>query len=173
VRFSPWSYPGRRYLSFVVTGESIEMELSSRVVLYLWAPRNRVASACFAYDLTPDRLRSVVSEMREAGRGLDHWIVPGLEENQASATVQRDHPEKHAMLQELLQASRDLPVAEPWRRRRTELQRLWAKQVREHPEDLAKVPAPWLLPGGVPGRKPRSIVGGPAKPPGTKRSTRK
>ena len=138
--------PGFSYISFTTMGGSINVVRGSRPVLYLELERNRVASACFPYDLTADELRTVIAELRRAGGGLERWIIPGLEENQASGTVQRDHPEKYAILPELLESSRDLPTAAPWQRRRRELQRLWKKQLQEHPEDINKVPAPWLLP---------------------------
>ena len=141
-------------------------------MLYLWLERNRVASASFPYDLTLDELRAVIAELRKAGNGLERWIVPGLEENQASGTVQHDHPERYAALPELLESCRDLPVAEPWLRRRQALQVMWAKQLVDHPEDIAKVPAPWLLPAGygsersegTPARRSRATTNKATKP---------
>lgn len=100
---------------------------SSFFMLYL--ARHRVVSACFNYGLTPDEMRRAVALLRKARGGLDRWIVPGLEYTRDSlAQIQANPGFRNAddgrgaamqqVIQELLEACRDLPVAEPWKRQR-------------------------------------------------------
>jgi len=150
VRFSAWTFPELRYLNFAVSADGIDVERGGRTVMYLSTPRGRLETACIAFDLSQDDLRTLVSELRVAGHGLDHWIVPALEYTQATL-----HPIQgritHGLqllevIPELLKSCRELPVAKTWQRARRQLQESWAEQLRDHPEDIAKVPAPWLLP---------------------------
>lgn len=152
VRFSPWTFPDLRYLNFAARGESITVERGGRTVMYLSAPRGRLGTACIAFDLPQEELLTLVSELRRAGHGLERWIVPALEYTQMTL-----HPVQHQLthgrqllesIPELLRSCRDLPVATTWQRTRRDLQRQWAEHLRSHPEDMAKVPAPWLLPVG-------------------------
>ncbi len=156
VRFSAWTIPGFSELDFTaIHGDrysparySVSVNWRGTIVLNVFIRRRRVESACFAYHLTPDVLRSAVAVLRDAGGGLERWIVPGLEYTQADLFGSKTDP-KWSLLQvipEVLESVANLPMAEPWRRRRRELQRVWAEHLREHPEDLAQVPAPWLLP---------------------------
>lgn len=116
VRFSTWTFPGLRYLGFVTKGESIEVERGGRVVLYLWAPRGRLASACFAYDLSPDDLQTLVSELRSAGRGLERWIVPALEYTQATLYPTDHGRQLLEVIPGFLKSCQDLPMAEQWKK---------------------------------------------------------
>ena len=151
VRFSAWTFPGLLPLDFTTEEENparsaIWVRWRGEVIMLLYRARYRVYSAGFAYNLSPDALREAVSIVRNAGNGLESWIVPALEHNQASDAVKQTHPETHAIIAELLASARDLPVSAPWRRERREIRRAWAKQLREHPEDRLKAPAPWVLP---------------------------
>jgi hypothetical protein len=116
VRYSPWTYPVQRYFGFVLDDDLISVEMSGLTVLLLYLSRGRVASACFPYRLTPDELRRTISNLRKAGHGLERWIVPGLEFTTLGRTLREDNPATYAVIPELLDACRDLPVAEQWRR---------------------------------------------------------
>jgi len=161
VQFSEWTLPGRDDFSFTVvpgrngTRLSISVSKSGRTVLFLFMTRGRVTSAGFPYDLRPEELREVVSDLRAVGRGIERWIVPGLEQSQASSTLQKDHPETLKVVSELVASVGDLPVAEPWRQAREKLRRQWAAHLQTHPEDMATVPATWLLSGEGAAAKPQ------------------
>jgi hypothetical protein len=147
VRFSSRCFPDLPHLGFLAREDLIDVERAGRKALYIWLDRNRVGTVCFAFTLGPDALRELVSELRRAGRGLERWIVPGLEYTQAN--IRGDaNPDTCGILPELLESCRDLPVAEGWRRYRERVRSLWAKRLRKHPQDAAKVPAAWMLPDG-------------------------
>jgi hypothetical protein len=95
---------------------------SSFFILYL--SRHRVQSACFNYGLSPDDLRKGVSLLRQAGGGIEQWIIPGLEWTQGHlAWYGARYPEMLQIIPELLEANRDLPVAKRWLRLRKDYQR--------------------------------------------------
>lgn len=96
---------------------------SSFFILYL--TRQRVESACFDFHLSPDELRKAVGLLRKAGGGIERWIVPGLEwtQRQLSEGGAR-YPETVKLIPELLEVTRDLPVAESWKRTRRD----WARR---------------------------------------------
>ena len=121
-------------------------------MLLIYPQRHRVLSACFVYTLKSDELRQAVKVLRTVRGGLERWIVPALEWTQADLLGLKTpgHPghELAKVIPELLKSCRDLPVAESWRRKRGEAQLQWAKHLREHPEDMTQVKAPWMLPEG-------------------------
>jgi hypothetical protein len=139
VRFSPWTFPELRYLNFATKGESIEVERAGRVVIYLWAPRGRLSSACLAFDLSADEIQTLMSELRSAGHGLERWIVPALEYTQATLHPLKDSITQGRQLLEiipaLLQVYRDFPVAETWKRNRANV---FANAGMSPPETTAK-----------------------------------
>ena len=120
--------------------------------MFLYLRRRRVLSACFVYLLAPEKFREAVAELRTVRGGLERWIVPALERTQADLLALKvpGHPgnELVKIIPELLKSCRELPVAESWRRKRGAAQRQWADHLRKHPEDMAKVKAPWMLPEG-------------------------
>lgn len=146
VRFSARCFPELPHIGFLTRDDMIDVERADRVVLYIWLDRGRVGSFCFAYDLPPDILHELVWELRKAGRGLERWIVPGLEYTQRSNALKNDNPATYALISELLKATKDLPVAERWQRHRERVWRWWAEQLADDPENMAKVPAPWMIP---------------------------
>lgn len=179
VRLSAWTVPGRLPLDFTALPDDgsrkreIHVHWRSRLIFLLYLTRGRVESACFDYTLTPDELREAVAVLRDAANGLERWIAPALEWNQASSTVKKAHPDTHELIPELLESVRDLPMATEWKRQRRETQRSWAQHLREHPEDRAKVPAPWILLSALPkapARRPGKEVA--RKPRATKKRTR-
>jgi len=120
--------------------------------LFLYLSRGRVDSACFNYGLTPDELRKAVAVLRKAGGGLERWIVPGLEYTRDSITRMVENPgfprEENKsglrmlkVLQELLEATRDLPVAEPWKRTRREWEQ-WKQEQAGAKASTATQPKP-------------------------------
>lgn len=116
VRLSPLTFPGLSYLSFLATAHTVDLVRAARVVLYMTLDRSRLVSACFTYDITPDELRAVISELRRMRHGLERWIVPGLEFTSLSRTLRENNPATYAIIPELLESCRDLPVAEQWKR---------------------------------------------------------
>lgn len=116
VRYSPWTFPILRYLSFLCLGDIIDVEISGKQVLYLYLSQGRMQSACFPYYLTPDELRGTIDDLRAAGHGLERWIVPGLEWTSLSSTLRENNPATYAIIPELLESCRDLPVADQWKR---------------------------------------------------------
>jgi len=116
VRFSPWTLPELSFLSFMRLDDLIWIDSSGRTVMELDMSRGRVVSANFRYDLTPDELRRAVSSLREAGNGLERWIIPCIEHTCLSSTFREDYPEAYATARELLESCRDLPVAAHWKR---------------------------------------------------------
>ncbi len=168
VRFSPWTFPGLRAFCFAQRGDSIEVERGSRVVLYLWAPRGRVASACFAYDLGTDKLRSVVSDLRSAGHGLERWIIPGLEYTRIS-TSWENNPDTYAVINELLESCRNLPIAKQWMRVR-EIAFVNADRARAEQEAASAAPGKQAR-ATPPARTPRAKANRAVRP--GKRTLRK
>lgn len=149
LRLSPWTLPNHLVLSVWDTGDLLTIWyglLGEVLYLYLW--RRRVGSACFHYQLSAETLRRAVDLLRTVRGGLESWIVPALEWNQADAAFRDQNPKAYRIIPELLDLCRDLPVAESWQRRRLQTQRNWADHLREHPEDFTKVIAPWMLPEG-------------------------
>lgn len=116
VRYSPWTFPILRYLSFLCLGDIIDVESSGQQVLYLYLSRGRMQSACFPYYLTPDGLRGAIDDLRAAGHGLERWIIPGLEFTGLNSTLRDTNPATYSLIPELLEACRDLPVAAQWKR---------------------------------------------------------
>jgi hypothetical protein len=104
------------YLSFLLGDDLITVETSGQQVLFLYLSRGRVKSACFPYDLTPEQLRGAVSDLRKAGNGIERWIVPGLEFTPLARAFREDNPAAYAIVPELLDSCRGLPVAEQWKR---------------------------------------------------------
>ncbi|HLL53513.1 MAG TPA: hypothetical protein VK447_08210 [Myxococcaceae bacterium] len=82
--------------------------------LYLDDKGERVESACFLYDLTPDQLADAVRDLRQVKGGLERWIVPALEWNSASSAVRDEHPETFKLIPGLLKSIQELPVAKKW-----------------------------------------------------------
>ena len=146
VRLSPRCFPDLPYIGLLARDDMIDVERAGCKVLYIWLDRGHLGSACFAYDLTPDILRKLVSEMRKAGNGLEHWIVPGLEYTQRASTLKDSNPDIYTLIPELLKTCRDLPVAKRWQQYRLQVRKEWADRLQNHPEDIANVPAPWMLP---------------------------
>ena len=116
VRYSPWTFPVLSYLSFLVDGDLIRIETAGRRVMDLTLQQGRVAAAYFLYNVAPDDLRGLVDDLRRAGNGLERWIIPCIEHTCLSSTFREDYPEAYAAARELLESSRDLPVADHWKR---------------------------------------------------------
>lgn len=162
VEFSEWTVPSHPEVDFMAEHwgvnhddrfvfESTNYDVSANVlgepVFYLHLTRHRVTSAGFTYILSPTSLRKVVSLLRDIGNGIERWIIPALEYLQGSDVMKTKHADTYKIIPELLDSVRDLPVAEAWQRERRAIQQHWARWLREHPEDAAKVPAPWVLAG--------------------------
>ena len=113
VRFSAWTFPALSYISFKVGG-LISVESSGRRVMELDVSRGRIVSANFPYDLTPDELTEIVSDLRRAGNGIERWIVPALEFTCLASTFREDNPKTYASARKLLKSCRDLPIAQRW-----------------------------------------------------------
>lgn len=85
VRFSARTHPGLPELDYLViqgqgpAREGVVVRWRGNPIFHVFTVRHRVESTCFDYTLTPDALREAVSILRDAGNGLDRWIVPGLE----------------------------------------------------------------------------------------------
>lgn len=154
VRLSPLTFPAYRYLSFIATTHTVALERGARVVLFLTLSRNRLVTACFAYDIRPDELRELVSELRRVKHGLERWIVPALEFTSTGRTLREDNPETYAIIPELLERCRDLPVAEQWKRVRATVFASAAKAEAEALKADAAHPRPERTP-----RRPRPSAG--------------
>jgi len=115
MRFSPWTYPALPF-AFWVMDMNIIVLRGGVPIMHLWPERNRVVTASLDYLLRPDQLREAVRDLRRAGHGLERWIVPALEWNLTHPTAREKHPDTYAILPELLESCRDLPVAEQWTR---------------------------------------------------------
>jgi len=141
-----WTFPERGRPVFDSVNYGIDVRWRGQSTLLLFLRAHRVQSACFAYTLSPAALREALSVLRTAGNGLERWIVPALEYTQADlfgSTLAT----KQALLRAipgLLDSVRELPVAEPWQRERRAIRSHWEQRLREHPEDTARVPAPWV-----------------------------
>ena len=137
VRFSPWTLPGLPLLDFTAIHDSdhvepnytIDANWRGRGVFLVFLTRHRVESACFAYDLNPESLREAVSVLRDAGNGLERWIIPGLESTQRGLSSMKDsaNSELLAVIPELLESMRELPVAPQWKKRLRFLER-WERE---------------------------------------------
>jgi hypothetical protein len=83
--------------------------------------RHRVRSACFNFGLTPNEMRKAVELLRKAGGGIERWIIPGLEFTRDAfiqVPTSDDRGRKMLMvIQALLKANRDRPIAKQWKRR--------------------------------------------------------
>jgi len=132
MRFSPWSFPDLPHVALSVVADGRVTVVSAGLpVMFLYSERNRILTACFVPDLKPDQLRMAVAELRQHVRGgLDRWIVPALEWNLFHSYVREDFPEAHRILPELLEACRDLPMAERWKRIREDVRTSadWSKR---------------------------------------------
>lgn len=118
VRFSPWTFAAPlSYIGFQVGGH-IEMERFGRPVMEFDVTRGRILSANFRYDVTPDELRSTVSDLCKARHGLERWIVPALELTCLARSFREENPDTYAAARELLDSCQDLPVAASWKRHR-------------------------------------------------------
>lgn len=122
VRFSTWTFPVLSYISFLVMNpDHISMEVQGKWVMDFDLQRGRMLGAGFRYDLTPDEFRSIVSDLRRAGNGLERWIVPSLEFTSLASTFRQINPKAYAVMPEILESCRDLPVAEQWQRVRAKV----------------------------------------------------
>lgn len=168
VRLSPWSFPDHTYISVKDTSDCLSVFHGGVESLFIFLKRRRVLSACFLFTLKPDQLRRAVEALRKVRGGLERWIVPALQWNQGIATVRDEHPETYRIIPELLEECRDLPVAESWQRRCRETRREWAEHLREHPEDITQIVAPYLIPEGFtlpePSKKARKAAKTPRRP---------
>lgn len=139
VRFSAKTTPGLPELDFSVSyvtalGHGVYIEDRANYVIdarwpgnssffVLFVDQRRVRSACFNFALSPDELRRAVGLLRRAGRGLERWIIPGLEMVQRSLSERGARfPEMPRIITDLIESVRDLPVAEPWKRQRRDSQ---------------------------------------------------
>jgi len=140
VRFSPWSFLDLPHVSLSVSADRISVMRGDHTVLYLWLKRNRVETACFNFLLTPDQLAEAVAELRQTTGGLQGWIVPGLEYTRDTLTSSKHRPELLEALPSLLEASRDLPVAETWKQYQAKRARA-EKTTRGHAKDVPAKPS--------------------------------
>jgi hypothetical protein len=128
--------------------------VGGRDVMLLYPWRRRIISACFNYMMTADQLCEAVGTLRGVSGGFEGWIIPALEWTEAELAGARkpraNWPDLVAVIPHLLESCRDLPVSEVWRRRRRETQAWWAKRLRDHPEEISRITAPWMLPDGYP-----------------------
>jgi len=152
LRFSPWSYRETPYVSLKVANDRITVVSAGLMVMFLYLERNRIVSACFLFDLTPEQLRTAVADLRDARQGLDSWVVPALEYTYAVSTAREDNPEMFKVILELLESCRDLPVAKQWQRSRAQY---FVNQGVTPPELSTK--------GSTPARKPRRKATQPRK----------
>jgi hypothetical protein len=120
VRFSSRCFPDLPHFGFLHRDDLIDVEWAGRKALFVWLDRQRIGTVCCSFDLPPDALRGLVSDMRRAGSGLERWIVPALEFTQAHATGDRN-PAMFSAIPELLASCRDLPIAEPWKKIRVDV----------------------------------------------------
>src|SRR6185369_12800247 len=149
-RLSAWTVPAMTLLDFTRENSSrgkgaIWVRWRGEVIMLLYFSKLRIFSAGFAYDLSPAALREAISVLRSARGGIERWIVPALEHNQASGSVKLGHPETHRIIGERLESAGDLPVAAPWKRERRRIQKVWERWRREHPDARVEPPAPWVL----------------------------
>jgi len=157
LRYSPWSYLDAPHLAIKVASAQADVILGGLTVMYLYLERNRIASACFVALLKPEQLRTAVAALRNAGPGLNSWVVPALEFNYGWSTVRAD-PEMSSAIRELLASCRDLPVARQW-------QRVRAQYFINQQVDPPVLPAVKDTPGGKPrGKRPAGKATTPSKP---------
>jgi hypothetical protein len=155
MRFSPWAFDeaNRVTIRYGSPDSSHSVYISGRQVMLLFPRLGKLASACFIYTLTAEELVHAVDTLSKITGGLESWIIPALESTLGTlAGVRRNpqpnYPDVVAVIPHLLEAYRDLPVAEIWQRRRRQTQEAWAKHLRKHPGELSKISAPWMLPEG-------------------------
>lgn len=152
LRFSPWTFPDLPHVAAWVSDSSVDILSGGKKILYLFYDRNQVVTACFDYLLKPDDLRDAVRELRIARSGLEGWIRPALQwtQNDLSAPNSANHPGRPLLkvIPELLDACRDLPVSEAWKRYCRQFQRAWVAHLREHPEEVDDLP--WFVRDGFP-----------------------
>ena len=165
VRFSPWSYLDLPHVALSVTDDCITVRRGGRALLYLWLDRNRVATACFVFLLSPEQLRETVTELRGAGAGIERWIVPGLEYTWAALYPSNHSPELLEVIPGLLESCRDLPVAAQWQRVRANV---IAKAEKARAEQEAEKAALDAAEEGTAARKPSKAT--QSKPTGRKQS---
>jgi hypothetical protein len=85
VRFSARTHPGLPELDYLViqgqepARDGVVVRWRGTPIFHVFTARHRVESTCFDYTLTPEALREAVSILRDAGNGLERWIVPGLQ----------------------------------------------------------------------------------------------
>jgi len=156
IGFSPWSYADLPHVAVkVLTDLQITVVSAGLPVMFLYPKRNRILTACFVADLTADQLRRAVAELRHARDGLDMWIVPALEWSLAQADVRAKHADTFAIIPELLESCRDLPVAEHWQRIRANVFANAAETVpiKEKAGPLGKESTPWDGPESCQGQE--------------------
>jgi len=144
LRFSPWTFPGLPHVSVFESEFSVDILSGGHQVLFLYPERHRVMSACFVYTLEPAQLRDAVRELRTVQGGLAGWIVPALQWTQDHLSrIKAKKDSRRELLQatsELLESCGDLPVAEAWQKGCRQAQREWVRHLREHPEDVDRLP---------------------------------
>lgn len=154
MRFSPWAFDEANHVTirYGSPHSSHSVYISGHEVLLLYPWLGKIVSACFVYTLTANELIYAVDTLGRVSGGLESWIVPALEWTQkdlaGSRNPQPNYPDVVAVIPHLLEAYRDLPVAEIWQRRRQQTQEAWVKRLRSHPEEISRISAPWMLPEG-------------------------
>lgn len=149
--FSPLTFKGLDHVSiWDKSPDSVSVLVGGRDVMLLYLWRRRIVSACFNYMMTADQLCEAVSTLQGVSGGLEGWLIPALEWTQADlagAKKPRPHwPDLVALIPHLLEFCRALPVSEVWRSRRQQVQKVWARRLRSHPEAISQVTAQWMLP---------------------------
>lgn len=168
--FSPWTFPGLPHISFWVRRETVAVMRGGRRVMFLYLDDEgeRVESACFLYDLTPQQLADAVADLRRVKGGLERWIVPALEWNSVSSAVRDEHPETFKVIPGLLRKCRDLPVAKSWQKVRADHFADAARRARA----ASKTAPDETAEAVTPARKRREKATGPRKPRGRRGSPR-
>jgi len=136
VRFSAWTLQGLPALDFTAIHDGaadpnyvISAHWRGRSILHVYLTRHRVESTCFPFDLSSADLRQAVAVLRDAGNGLERWIIPALESTQRTLGGMKSNPnpELLAAIPEVLRSARALPVAPQWKKRLRFLER-WERE---------------------------------------------
>lgn len=153
LRFSATTLPGLNHVAIWDHGPTGMNVLSGGLLaLMLFTRRGRITSACFDFTTTPERLRGFVKHLRRARGGLDSWVVPALEWTQhclggIRLRFPKDaRPDLEAVIPELLEECKGLPIAKTWQRTRHYMRQEWAERLRKNPKLINQITAPWLLP---------------------------